>query len=405
MWTLTDTFLTLGARLRAAGLPADPDAVRSLITAVTCLDPLDPQQVRAASRALTCTRPEHLRLHDAIFDAVFGLAGRQDAEEPGIDVEYPRPEMSTEGAGGEASEITEAGRTEHLRHVDLGFEHGSEAAALIDGLVLRPPRGLAHRTRPGHTGIIDAPRILRRLIRSEEISAIPRRRSLHRRRPVTLVADVSASMTVWREPALRFLARGSAVLGARCFTAGTRLTRVDGRTRAAAGHGRGGSGVASALGEVLDAGAGTRLGDSLTELLSGRMKDLVRGSILVVISDGWEHGDCAELDIACARLARLSHRFLWVNPRAGRAGFEARTRGLAVAAAHVEAVLPATTVAQWQSVADLIAAPGSAHGTGDGGAFATPRAVGGPVTAVDATASAVPTATMVPTATDEGAHA
>ncbi|WGP06048.1 VWA domain-containing protein [Bacillus subtilis] len=393
MRTLTDTFLTLGIRLRAAGLPADPDAVRSLITAAACLDPLDPQQVRAASRALTCTRPEHLRLHDAIFDAVFGLAGRQDAEEPSIDVEYPRPEMSTEGAGGEASEITEAARTEHLRHVDLGFEHGSEAAALIDGLVFRPPRGLAHRTRSGHTGIIDAPRILRRLIRNEEISTIPRRRSLYRRRPVTLVADVSASMTVWREPALRFLARGSAVLGARCFTAGTRLTRVDLSPRAAAGHGRGGSGVASALDEVLDAGAGTRLGDSLTELLSGRMKDLVRGSTLVVISDGWEHGDCTELDIACARLARLSHRFLWVNPRAGRAGFEARTRGLAVAAAHAEAVLPATTVAQWQRVADFMAARASAHGAGVVGAFALPRAVGGPVTTVPATVATVPTAT------------
>lgn len=399
MRTLTDTFLTLGARLRAAGLPADPDAVRSLIKAAACLDPLDPQQVRAASRALTCTRPEHLRLHDAIFDAVFGFAGRQGAEEPSIDVEYPRPEMSIEGAGGEASEITEAGRTEHLRHVDLGFEDGSEAAALIDGLVFRPPRGLAHRTRPGRTGIVDAPRILRRLIRSEEISAIPRRRSLHRWRPVTLVADVSASMTVWREPALRFLARGSAALGARCFTTGTRLTRVDGRSRAAGWDGRGGNGVAAALGEVLDAGAGTRLGDSLTELICGRMKDLVRGSVLVVISDGWEHGDCAELDIACARLARLSQRFLWVNPRAGRAGFEARTRGLAVAAAHAEAMLPATTVAQWQNVADLIAARASSYDTDDGGAFATPRAVGGTATAVHATAA------TVSTATDQGARA
>lgn len=392
MRTLTDTFLTLGVRLRAAGLPADADAVRSLITAAACLDPLDPHQVRAASRALTCTQREHLRLHDAIFDVVFGLAEGQEVEESGTDLEFPRPELNTEGTGGEANEITEAGRTEHLRHVDLGFDDDSEAAALIDSLAFRSPRGLAHRTRSGHTGIIDAPRILRQLIRNEEISTIPRRRSLHRRRPVILVADVSASMTMWREPVLRFLARGSEELGARCFTAGTRLTRVDVRARAAGGHGRGSNRFVSALDKILDAGAGTRLGESLTELLSGRSKDLVRGSILVVISDGWEHGDCADLDIACSRLARLSHRFLWANPRAGRSGFEARTRGLAIAAAHAETVLPATTVAQWQSVADLIADRASIHDTVGGDSLASPRALGGSMTAVHSTAATVPTA-------------
>lgn len=167
-------------------------------------------------------------------------------------------------------------------------------------------------------------------------------------------------MTPWRESVLRFLSRGTQTLGARCFTAGTRLTRVDSAVAisgARSGRGR----VAATLGEVPDAGGGTRLGGSLSDLLSGRTKDLVRGSVLVVISDGWEPGDCAELEIACARLARLSHRFLWVNPRAGRPGFEARTRGLSVVAGHAEAVLPATTVAQWQTVAETIAARTGSH--------------------------------------------
>lgn len=349
----------LGAQLRVAGLPADPEAVRSLIRAAAMLDPLDPQQIRAASRALTCTQHSHLRIHDAVFDSFFGLPQVRRSEDPGIQVVIPRPEVSAEGAGGaEASEITEASRAEHLLHVDLGLEDGGEAVALIDGLVFRAPRGAAHRSRPGHTGVVDTRRVLRQLIRSEEISTIPRRRDLYRRRPVTLVADVSASMTPWRESMLRFLGRSAEELGARCFTAGTRLTRVDGAITAS------GKGAATAvLSEVLDAGGGTRLGDSLFELLKGRTKDLVRGSVLVVISDGWEHGDCAELERACARLSRISHRFLWVNPRAGRLGFEARTRGLAVAAGHAEAVLPATTVAQWQTVARAITIRTTAHGT------------------------------------------
>ncbi|WP_193072538.1 VWA domain-containing protein [Brevibacterium sp. FME37] len=362
MTSLTDMLIRLGAGLRAAGLPADPEAVRSLIRAAAMLDPLDPHQIRAASRALTCTQRGHLPIHDAVFDSTFGLSQARRSEDPGIEVVIPRPEVSIDSAGGaEMSEITEASRAEHLRHVDLGLEDGGEAVALIDGLVFRPPRGAAHRSRPGHTGVVDTRRVLRQLIRSEEISSIPRRRNLYRRRPVTLVADVSASMTAWRESVLRFLGRGAEALGARCFTAGTRLTRVDGAITAS-GLRSGRDGATAVLGEVLDAGGGTRLGDSLFELLTGRTKDLVRGSVLVVISDGWEHGDCAELERACARLARLSHRFLWVNPRAGRPGFQPRTRGLAVAAGHAEAVLPATTVAQWQTVARTIAVRATAHG-------------------------------------------
>ena len=355
MTTFADTLVRLGTRLRAAGLPADAEAVRSLLTAATLLDPLDPQQIRAASRALTCTQQEHLAVHDAVFDAVFGLRAKRPGAAEDLGVVVPPPAPHSDGPGGQdTSVIAEASRAEHLRHVDLGLGDSAEAARLIDGLVLRPPRGLAHRTRPGRTGSIDTRRFIRDLIRSEEISRIPRRRDRHRRRPVTLVADVSASMAPWQDSVLRFLERGSTALGARCFTAGTRLTRID-RNRTPAGVRAGGALSTSALSEVLDAGGGTRLGDSLLALLTGRTKDLVRGSVLVVISDGWEQGDCAELARACARLERLSHRFLWVNPRAGRPGFAPHTRGLTVATQHTEAVLPATTVAQWQTAATAIA--------------------------------------------------
>ncbi|UZD62196.1 VWA domain-containing protein [Brevibacterium sp. JSBI002] len=362
MTNLADTLILLSARLRAAGLPADMEAVRSLLTAAASLDPFDPRQIRAASRSLTCTRHEHLRIHDAVFDSTFGLRVAGAAEDSGIQVEIPQPHLSLDGAGeAESAEITAASRRERLRHVDLGLDDTAEAAALIDRLTFGRPLGSPYRSRPWHAGDIDSRRMLRQLVRAEELSSIPRRRSLHRLRQVTLVADVSASMSPWRESVLRFLDRGADQLRARCFTAGTRLTRVD-RPHASANTRSGRGRLRTGLTDVLDAGSGTRLGDSLGELLTGRRKDLVRGSVLVVISDGWEQGDCAELERSCARLARLSHRFLWVNPRAGRAGFAARTRGLSVAAVHAHAVLPATTVAQWQVAADAIAARAQHHG-------------------------------------------
>lgn len=89
MTNLADTLILLSARLRAAGLPADMEAVRSLLTAAASLDPFDPRQIRAASRSLTCTRHEHLRIHDAVFDSTFGLRVAGAAEDSGIQVEIP----------------------------------------------------------------------------------------------------------------------------------------------------------------------------------------------------------------------------------------------------------------------------------------------------------------------------
>lgn len=382
MTDLPDTLGLLGARLRQAGLPADAQSSAALIRALGVLDPLDPTQVRAASRALHCTSRAHLSTHDRVFDSVFGLRRVGRTQDP-TEVIMPRPELGEDGDGpgdGQEQALARSSSVEYLRHVDLGRDGTEAALRLIDSIAFVPPRGSAHRHRRSTRGVVDAPAVLRQLVRSEEISSLPRRRPRHRQRPVTVVADVSASMTPWRAPMLRFLRRCVSELSARCFTAGTRLTRVDhvlgqalpqsGAVTVPPGRppaptrpvepGRPASGSASDPGAaiasiVTDAAAGTRLGQSLLTLLDSRTKDHVRGSVLVVISDGWEHGDCAELALACARLSRLSHRFIWVNPRAGRPGFAPLTTGLRIVADHADAVLPATTAAGWQTVAEAMA--------------------------------------------------
>jgi uncharacterized protein with von Willebrand factor type A (vWA) domain len=58
---------------------------------------------------------------------------------------------------------------------------------------------------------------------------------------------------------------------------------------------------------------------------------MARGAVVVVFSDGWERGDGAELGEQLARLRRLAHRVVWVNPHRGKLGYEPVQAGIVAA--------------------------------------------------------------------------
>lgn len=360
MSDLPTELMHFGSRLRRYGLPAGADRIRTLTSALALIDPLDPTQVRAASRSLICTEQKQIPIHDALFNQHFGLTGRRLTQTP-HEVSVPTPELSDESSAsdewGQVDDQTmalqaAASRIELLRTTDLGNgEHAAEAVRLIDGLSFRTPRRSAYTTRRSSIGRIDANQILKTLIRQEELSSLPRSTRRERDRDVTIIVDVSASMKQWLPALIRFLARATPRLKARSFTVGTRLTRVDQHFSAPLAERE----LRAAQATIPDLAGGTRLGEGLLSLLNGGHREAIRGSVLVLISDGWEQGDCTELRTACARLGRLSHRFIWVNPRAGRAGFTPEVRGMRIAEEFAQVMLPATTVDGWQAVAQNIA--------------------------------------------------
>ena len=116
-----------------------------------------------------------------------------------------------------------------------------------------------------------------------------------------------------------------------CF--GTRLTRVtralDTAWPAVA--------LERAAAEAVDWDGGTRIGDSLQAFVDRYgHPGLARGAVVVVASDGLETGDTEVLAEAMARLARLAHRVVWLNPLAAAARYEPLTRGMRAALPHVD---------------------------------------------------------------------
>jgi uncharacterized protein len=77
--------------------------------------------------------------------------------------------------------------------------------------------------------------------------------------------------------------------------------------------------------------------------------------VVVVMSDGWERGDAAQLGEQMARLHRLAHRVVWSNPRKGRPGYAPLAAGMAAALPHVDDFVEGHSLAALERLARVVA--------------------------------------------------
>jgi uncharacterized protein with von Willebrand factor type A (vWA) domain len=140
---------------------------------------------------------------------------------------------------------------------------------------------------------------------------------------------------------------------AEVFTFATRLTRL---TRALEAR------PADALrraGELApDWSGGTRIGGALREFVDTYgARGLARGAVVVMISDGWETGDASELGEQMARLSRLAHRIVWVNPRTASSRYQPLVGGMAAALPYCDDLVSAHRLDALEALTHAIAGP------------------------------------------------
>jgi len=174
-------------------------------------------------------------------------------------------------------------------------------------------------------------------------------RRITRFRPIVLVCDISGSMERYSRFLLRFghvLARSGAPV--EVFVFGTRLTRITRELRVRDAD----AALRRVVERVLDWSGGTRIGASVRELNRRWVRRAIRSSaVVLLVSDGWERDDPALLAREMETLARSCHRLLWLDPLAGRPGFEPVAQGLVAALPHVAAFLPCANVASLEDLA------------------------------------------------------
>lgn len=222
-------------------------------------------------------------------------------------------------------------------------------ASAKETVKIRRLRPEAHGTR------IDLRRTLRATLR-EGHHSIPLRWRGQKTQPPPIVAlcDVSGSMERYSRIVLHFLhALTRQRRHVSSFTFGTRLTNVTRRLRE--------RDVDEALGsvgtDVTDWAGGTRIGESLrvfNKVWSRRVL-AQRGAIVLLITDGLERGDQAELRREIERLHKSCGRLVWLNPLLRFDGFEPRAAGVKTILAHVDEFRPVHHLESLEQLAAALA--------------------------------------------------
>ncbi len=357
--------------LRAAGVAVTQDRAHGFLQATAIVGAGDPVATYTAGRATLCAGPDDLRRYDQVFEAWFGSTARMPV--PPVSLRtvaaistLPETEPQPgEGEGEDAGDVirAQASDVETLRHrdvADLSPAEQERVATLIARLRPRTPRRRTPRQDPWRRGRVDAHRTLRASLQHlGEPAAIHYRRRGERPRRVVWLIDVSGSMSAYADVLLRvahrvstsstYGSRGSTT-GGGVFTLGTRLTNI---TRALR-HRDPDRALVAAGETVPDWSGGTRLGENLQAFLR-RHQGLARGAVVVIASDGWERGDPALLQEQTARLHRLAHRTVWVNPHRGKVGYEPLQRGIVAVLPYVDDFVAGHSLATYEDLVEVIA--------------------------------------------------
>ena len=343
-----DGILGLVELLRTAGLSVP---VGNLITFTEAVEIIggDLRSLYWCGRATLTHSPIDIELYDRVFrhwilGTELGLteAVSRSPEPLLVDDDERLDGEQTDSADVETNDgtVLRFSRTETLRSMDfadLDDEERLEVDRLIADMRLTATMRRSRRRRPSKrsSGVPDLRRTVRESLRTggEPIN----RRTLERTRVarrVVIIADISGSMAAYSRSLIRYAhAAVSARSRVEAFALGTRLTRL---TRELDTHDPD-QALQRAADSVEDWSGGTRLGEGLRQFNDDwGARGMARGAVIVILSDGWDRGEPERLASEMARLSRVAHRIVWVNPLKASDGYAPLAQGMAAALPYVD---------------------------------------------------------------------
>ena len=380
----------------------DPGRSERFARAVTLMRPRSLSELYACGLATLVSGPDQIEIYDRLFAAAFGISTQQSlpisaplpAGEPGprgdspppattaaspnrpgasLDARPPEPgqEPDPQELGEDMPWRTLAAEAERLAgrdFADLSPAELLQLEALMRQRALATPPRRTRRYRSQSAGSRPDLRMTLREARrtAGEPVRLARRAPRLRPRRLVVLCDISGSMEPYARAMLQLLycasqgkaanqisGAGHGATGrarAEVFTFATRLTRITAELAAA----RPETVLARAGAAAPDWSGGTRIGASLKEFNdSYGCPGLARGAVVLIISDGWETGDAAQLGQQMARLSRVAYRIVWANPRTKSPRYRPEVSGMAAAWPYCDAVVSAHSL---NAIDDLITA-------------------------------------------------
>ena len=362
-WRLAAFVRTLRDNGFRVGLAETRDALSILVSSVA----RRPAAAKAALRALLCATHSDWERFDAIFDAHWRGRGMRSVQTL---IGVPGESRSSLRRLGEAAAAGFAGMPDHVERggPDVGGADGRgrrEGASRIEALTTADLRHLVDPddVAEAHALAARLARTMRaRLVRRHQARRHGRRldlrRTIHRNvshggtpvelawrrrklKPMRLVIllDASGSMSLYTAFFVRFL-HGvlDAFREADAFVFHTRLVHISDTLRD------------RDVGRAVDRlslmaqgiGGGTRIGESLAAFNRWHARRVINArTAVMIVSDGYDTGDPAQLATEMRRLRRLCRRIVWLNPLLGWQGYAPEARGMRAALPYIDLFAPA----------------------------------------------------------------
>ncbi len=361
--------------LHDAGVEAGPRRLTDATRALGYIDLRRQADFRNALRAVFVGRKEDIPTFEAAFDIFWAppdpraAAGVMPGRARSLPLSPERAKAWSNALGLNRSEMnreqeptaipaTSSGysKEELLRQKDfdqMTWQETEQVRRLLQEAPWRVAERKTRRLRPARAGRVDLRRSARHAIRSSgELMQLFHRRPRVRRRPLVLICDVSGSMERYSRLLMIFTHAIARREDLEAFVFSTRLTRITRLLR----YRDMDRALDSVSKGVHDFSGGTRIGDALADFnRHWARRVLGHGAIVIIISDGWDRGDPAQLTAELIHLRRSAHRLIWLNPLLGSEGYEPLTRGMAAALPHCDDFLAAHNLNALDDLGRLLA--------------------------------------------------
>lgn len=380
--------------LRRAGLPIGPGRVIDAIRAVEAVGFTEKKDFYWTLHACFVNRPEHGRIFAQLFrlywrdpqylehmmammlPAIRGVqeerpaqAAEKRAAEALLDgAEAPPRDEEDEPKEEETQIEIDASMTmsssERLKSLDfelMSLAEVAEAKRMLARLTLPIKPLPSRRSAPSFgRGRVDAARSLRAAMRrGGEMDVLALKRPKPQWPNLVVLCDISGSMSQYSRIILHFLhavanERGAGWAQVHAFTFGTELTNITRHLRTRDVD----AALKAAGAEARDWEGGTRIGKSIEAFnRDWSRRVLGQGAVVLLITDGLDRDDPAELARQMKRLHLTARRVIWLNPLLRWDGFAPKAAGIRAMLPHVDSFRAGHSIESLEALSAAISRP------------------------------------------------
>ncbi len=354
---LADNLAAFGRTLRRAGVRVDSSRIALAAEAALAVGLDHRADLAAAMEAVLVSREQDREVFRELFEAFFRnpnlahkllaqlLPSAEGKAEPSKRRPRVREALTPQKAFAQQVKPKQedqkvdfdaamtASDQQRLKHADFNALSAAEyrlVERLARDIRLPLPEFDSRRSRPGERGNrLHWAGVLRAAVRTGgEPMDLPRLQRCRQPLPLLVLVDVSGSMERYARLLLAFLHAATRRHPRRdVFAFGTQLTDLTPAFRLADTDAM----LAQASVLIEDFAGGTQLGESLATLRQQHARRLVgRRTLVLLITDGLDTGEPAQLAQELGWLRRRSRRLLWLNPLLRFEGYAPLAQGAAV---------------------------------------------------------------------------